>query len=139
MNVHAAELGAAVKGGEHLARVQRSFRIEGALQALLLLQIGVGEHLAHEVSLLHADPVFTGQHASHLDAKFQDLGPELLRLFQLARHVGVIEDQRMQIPVPGVEHVGDAKTEPGRHLGGTPQDLRECAPRDSPVHAVVVR
>src|SRR3546814_2953473 len=54
-DVHTAELGAAVKLRKHLAGIQQGIGIESALHALLLLQVGLAEHRAHEIALLDAD------------------------------------------------------------------------------------
>ncbi len=61
---------------------------------------------AHLVDLLDADAVLAGDGAADLDAQLQDLAAELLGPLQLARVVGVVEDQRVQVAVAGVEHVG---------------------------------
>jgi hypothetical protein len=79
------------------------------LSALLLGEIGLAEHRRHQVALFDADAMFAGQHAADLDAEAQDVGAEGLRLLQLARIVGIIQNQRMQIAVAGVEDVGDAQ------------------------------
>jgi hypothetical protein len=50
--------------------------------------------------------MFTGQAAAHLDAQFQDFGPHRLAGFEIARLVGIEQDQRVQVAVAGVEHVG---------------------------------
>ncbi len=55
MDVHAAELGAAVQRREHLAGVEKAAGVEGALEALLLVEVGLGEHRPHQVALLDAD------------------------------------------------------------------------------------
>ncbi len=52
--------------------------------------------------------MLAGEHAAHLDAEAQDVGAEGLGAFQLAGLVGIVEDERMQIAVAGVEDVGDA-------------------------------
>jgi hypothetical protein len=83
-------------------------RIEGAFDPHLLVEVGLAEHFRHQVALLHADAVLAGQHAADLDAKAQDIGAKTFGLLQFARHVGVVEDQRMQIAVAGVKDVGDA-------------------------------
>ena len=65
--------------------------------------------VGHQVALLDADAVLAGQNAADLDAEPQDVVAERLRAFQFAGLVGVIEDQRMQIAVAGVEDIGDAQ------------------------------
>ena len=45
--MHAAELGAAVQLGEHLAGIEQALVVEGAFEALLLVEVGgvlTGEH-----------------------------------------------------------------------------------------------
>ena len=109
MDMHAAQFGAAAKLREHLAGIEQALGIEGAFQPLLLVEIDLVEHLGHQVALLDADAVLAGQHAADLDAEPQDVGAERLGALQLARLVGVVEDQRMQVAVAGVEDVGDAQ------------------------------
>src|SRR5215210_4107644 len=57
MHVHPPEFGAAVELREHLARDEQPPRIEGAFEPLLLGEVGLVEHLAHQVALLDADAV----------------------------------------------------------------------------------
>ena len=124
---------------EHLAGIEQPVGIEGAFQPLLLGQIDLVEHLRHQVALLDAHAVLAGQHAADLDAEAQDVGAERLGPLQLARLVGVVEDQRMQIAVAGVEDVGDAA---GRSVSDSSRmrcsTLGSWRARDGAVHAVVV-
>src|SRR5581483_456953 len=62
-HMHATQFGAAMQGRKHLAGVEQQLWIEGAFQALLLLEVDLGEHLGHQVSLLNADTVLAGQDA----------------------------------------------------------------------------
>ena len=107
MDVHAAEFSAAVQGREHLAGVEQALRVECTFQPLLLVEVDLAEHFAHQVALFDADAMFAGQHAAEFDAGPQDIGAEGFRPLHLAGLVGVIEDQRMQIAVAGMKHVGD--------------------------------
>ena len=96
------------------------------------------EHRLHEIALLDADAVLAGQHAAHLDAQPQDLGAERLGALQLAGLVGVVQDQRMQVAVAGVEDVGDAQAVLLRHLAHPRSTRGSVLARDRAVHAVVV-
>ena len=109
MHMHAAELGAAVQRRKHLAGIEQALGVEGAFEPLLLVEVDLGEHRRHQVALLDADAVLAGQHAADLDAEPQDVGAERLGALEFARLVGVVEDERMQVAVAGVEHVGDAQ------------------------------
>src|SRR5438105_3567140 len=109
MHVQAAELGAAMQGREHLAGVEQALGVEGAFEPLLLVQIDLGEHRRHQVALLDADAVLAGQHAADLDAELQNVRAEFFGALELTRLVGVVEDERMQIAVAGVEDIGDAQ------------------------------
>ena len=57
----------------------------------------------------------------------QDVGAERLRPLELARLVGIVQDQRMQIAVAGVEHVGDAQPVLLRQLAHAREHLRQLA------------
>src|SRR5579864_7703686 len=106
MNMHAAQLGAAVQLREQLAGVEQPLRIEGAFEALLLVQVNLVEHGRHEIALLDADAMLAGENTADLDAEAQNVGAEGLRPLELALVVGVVEDERVEIPVAGVEYVG---------------------------------
>src|ERR1700733_12093803 len=68
MHVHAAELGAAVQGREYLAGIEQALVVEGAFDALLLIEVDFREHHRHQIALLDADAVLACQHATDLDA-----------------------------------------------------------------------
>ena len=53
--MHAAKFGAAAQGRKHLARIEQPFLVEGAFQSLLLVEIDLGEHDRHQITLLDAD------------------------------------------------------------------------------------
>jgi hypothetical protein len=44
--------------------------------------------------------------ASQAHAELEDLTPQLLHLLQGSRHRLVVENQRMEVAVAGVEHIG---------------------------------
>ena len=124
------------KRREHLAGIEQALVVEGAFDALLLVEIDLGKHHRHQIALFDADAVLAGEHAADLDAQPQDIGAELLGAFELAGIVGVVEDQRMQIAVAGMEHVGDAQAVFRRHLLHALQHQRQLGARDGAVHAV---
>src|SRR6266446_9284584 len=109
VDVHAAELGAAVQGRKYLAGVEQALGVERTFEPLLLVEIDLAEHFAHQVALLDADAMFAGQHAAEFDADPQDVGAEGLRPLDLAGPVGIVQDQRVQVAVAGMKHVGDTE------------------------------
>ena len=92
VNVDAAEFGASMQRWKDLAGIEQALRVEGAFEALLLLQVVLAEHGAHQVALFDTDTVLAGQNAADLDAEFQDIGAEILCFLQLAQFVGIIEN-----------------------------------------------
>src|SRR5258708_34658849 len=122
MYVHAAEFGAAMQGWKHLAGIEQALRVEGAFQPLLLVEIDLAEHLRHQVALLDADAVFAGEDAAKFDADPKDVRAEGLCPLHLAGLVGIVQDQRMQIAVAGMKHIGDAQIILFRKLA----DARQC-------------
>ncbi len=93
---------------------------------------------AHRVDLLDADAMLAGDGAADLHAQLQDLGAEMLGAVEFAGLVGVEQDQRMQVAVAGMEHVGAAQAVLDLHVGDAQQHLRQVLARDGAVHAVVV-
>lgn len=90
--MHAAEFGAAAKLREDLARIEQVVRVEGAFHPHLLVEVDLGELLAHQVALLDADPVLAGQYAADANTETQDIGAEFLGTTKLAGIVGVEQD-----------------------------------------------
>src|SRR5471032_2090791 len=95
MDVDAAELGAAMELREDFAGVEQTIGVESAFEAQLLVEIDGVEHHRHEVALLDADAMLAGEDAADLDAHPQDVGAERLGAFELARLVGVVENERV--------------------------------------------
>jgi len=78
VHMHPPALGAAVQPGEHLAGVQQAVGVKGALDLLLAQQVGLAELVFHQVAVLDADAVLTGQHAADIDAQTQNVRAERL-------------------------------------------------------------
>ena len=57
-------------------------------------------------AFLHADAVLTGDRPAEADAEVQDLAGHLLGAVVSAGDAGVVEDQRVQVAIAGVEDVG---------------------------------
>ncbi len=138
MDVDAAELGTTVQRRKHLARIEDLIGIEGAFHALLLLELVLREHHRHEIALLDPHPMLAGEHATHFHAELEDLRTEGLGPLELPGPVRIIEDERVEIAVAGVEHVHHAQSEALAHLPHAGEDLGEPPARDRAVHAVVI-
>src|SRR5262245_9900750 len=123
---------------KHLVRVEQPLRVEHGLEAHLQPQVGLAELHAHEVALLEAHAVLAREAAAHVDAQLEDLGARLLGSLGLGRIVGVVEDERMQVAVAGVEDVGHPETVVVADVRNLDQHLAEAPERDNAVHAVVV-
>jgi len=133
-----AVLGAALQRRDHLAGIEQALGIEGALHGQHLRAFLGAELHAHGVELLDTDAVLAGDRAAHRDAGLQDVGAELLAPVQLVGIVGIEQDQRMQVAVAGMEHVGAPQPVLLLHLLDRQQDVRQPLARDGRVHAHVV-
>ena len=71
------------------------------------------EHPRHRAHLVDADPVLAGERPARLDAGVEDLGGQPLGALRLALDRGVVEHERVQVAVAGVEHVSDARARSG--------------------------
>src|SRR5919107_201135 len=91
----AGALAAEARGREDFPRVAEAVRVEGAPEELHGLHVLVGEHLGHELLLVHANAVLAGQGATVIQAGEDYLRGQLLGLLSLAGVVVVVEDQRV--------------------------------------------
>src|SRR6185312_6620960 len=138
VDMHAAELGAAMEFREDLAGIEQPVRVEGTFEALLMVEIDLVEHRWHQVALLDADAVLAGEHAAHLDAEAQDVRAEGFGALELAGIVGVVEDERVEIAVAGMEDIGNAQPMLLRQLAHMRQHLGQPLARNCAVNAVVI-
>src|SRR5262249_26470395 len=130
MDMDAAQLSAAMKLREDLAGIEQPVRVEGAFEAELMVEVDLVEHRRHEVALFDADAMLAGEHAADLDAIAQDVGAELLGARQLALVVGIVENERMEIAVAGMEDIGDAQPMLLRELAHMGEHIGQALPRD---------
>jgi hypothetical protein len=83
--------------------------------------------------------VLAGDRAADLDAELEDLRAERFRADALRLDVGVVQNERMEVAVARVEHVGAAQVVFVRPVLDSPQHVRERAAGNRAVDAVVVR
>src|SRR5882672_6793954 len=135
VNMHASELGAAMQGRNRLAGIEQAVLVERALDAVEGFEFRRLELDAHLVDLFHAHAVLAGDGAADLQAQLEYFGAESFRARELAGLVGVVEDERVQVAVAGVEYVGAAQAMLLFHLGDRAQHRAELLARDGAVHA----
>jgi hypothetical protein len=110
--MHRAQFSAAVQGGHGFPGIQKPLRVERFFQGVKLFQFRGRELFAHRVDFLHSDTVFTGHRSAGPDAHAQYFSAEIFGLFQFTVPIGVVKDQGVQIPVTGMEYIGDRQTIP---------------------------
>ena len=110
MHMQRPELRTARQAGNRLARIQQAVRIECGLERMKLAQFRHGKLYAHLVDFLHTHTVFTGNRAAERDTQLQDFTAELFCALQIARLIGIIQNQRMQIAVAGMKYIRHSET-----------------------------
>ena len=93
---------------------------------------------SHQIALFHANAMLTGQAAADFHAKLQYIGT---KGFSAAKTIGVIRvkhNQRMQIAITGMEHIGDLERVLIAHLANAPQHARQFAGWNGAIHAEVI-
>ncbi len=131
--VVARDLAAQPRRGEDLARVAQAGRVERAPDQLHGVQVIGVEHLRHVAGLVDADAVLAGDRAAVFQAGVQDRTGQFLGRDRLGGRGVVIEHQRVQVPVAGVEHVGHPDARLRGHRGDLGQDGAQRRPRHHPV------
>ena len=102
-------------------------------------EIALAEELRHRARLVDADAVLAGERAARVDAGVEDRRRELLGALGLALDRLVVEHERVQVPVAGVEDARDPQPVLGAELGGPPQHLGQLRSRHDAVLDVVAR
>ena len=109
-----------------------------SLMRCIWRHVRLREDQRHQVLLLHADAVLAAQRAAGRGAHAHDLGARVDHPLLGAGHVGVPQDQRVQVAVAGVEDVGDAEARFARDLLDARQRRRQLGARHHAVDGVVV-
>ncbi len=131
--VVARDLAAQPRRGEDLARVAQAGRVERAPDQLHGVQVIGVEHLRHVAGLVDADAVLAGDRAAVVQAGVQDRAGQFLGRGRLGGRGVVVEHQRVQVPVAGVEHVGHPDARLRGQRGDLGQDGAQRGPRHHPV------
>ena len=87
--LHAAEFGAVVQYRKHLAGIEQPLFVEGAFDAHLRVEIDFGEHRRHEVELLDADAMLSGDRAADFNAHAQYVGAKVFSPLKFAGLIGI--------------------------------------------------
>ena len=82
--------------------------------------------------------MFAGDGAAFGDAEPENFAAERLGALQFAGFADVIEDQGMQVAVPGMEHIDHGQAIAARHLADGAQHLGQVFARYGAVHAVII-
>ena len=83
--------------------------------------------------------VLAGDGAADRHAQLEYFAAQFLGAFQFPRLVGIVEYQRVQVAVAGMEYVADRQAVRRRQHPDLRQHLCQVPARDGAVHAVVVR
>src|SRR5574341_1057451 len=129
VHVHPPVFRAPVQRRHRLPGIEQPMLVESALDAMEGFELGGLELHAHRVDLFNTDAVLAGDRAAYLKAQLEDLGAEGFRALELARLVRVVKDERMQVAVPRVEHVGAAQAVLGFELRDLAEHLAEALAR----------
>src|SRR6185312_7147722 len=97
------EFRAAVQRRHGLAGIEQTAVIERALHGMEGFELCAAELHAHLIDLLDAHAVLSGDAAALPDTELEDLAAEGFRAGYLVRHVGVEENERVQVAVARVK------------------------------------
>ena len=111
--------------GKNFRRVGKQEGIEGATDALHGVEVRLSKHFGHHFLFVFANAVLAGNGASGSNAQLENLKRESFSGFFLAGDTAVVENERVKIPVAGVEDVGDAQASFSAEAGNFAHDLRE--------------
>jgi hypothetical protein len=105
VHMHGAKFGTTVQGRHCLARIEQPVRVKRGFQLVEQGQFARTELRTHLVDFLHAHPVLASDAAAYFDTQFENLAAKFLGADQLARLGGIVENQRVQIAIPGMENI----------------------------------
>ena len=110
MDMHPAQLRAAMEHGKHFSRIEELLVVEGGFHRNLLGEIDGVEHFWHQITFLDADAMFACQHAADCNTQAQNIRAKRFGAGKFAGIVRIVENERVQIAVPRVEDIRDVQT-----------------------------
>lgn len=122
-----AKFGAALQGRNVLAGVEQPPRVKRCLDRVKQGDFVAVELRAHLIDLFPADAMLAGNAATHRHAQLEDLAADGLSPLQLARHIGVKQDQWVHIAIAGMKHIGHAQPIFGGQLSDRTEHPRQLA------------
>ena len=131
-----AGFAAAFAEREDFSGVQRAFWIEGVVDAAHEVEVCVGEKERHEFALFHADAVLAGEAAADFDAITDDFSGGFQSALELLVVAKIVENDRVEIAVAGVEDVANAEAELVADFLDVAERLRKLGTRDDTVEDV---
>lgn len=72
------------------------------------VDVKFAEHLRQIITFLQANAMLARDRSAVADAHAHDLAGELFGAFERARFAAIIQYERMQVAIAGVENIGDA-------------------------------
>src|SRR5579885_1216896 len=124
---------------EELAWIEQLAGIPRLAYLLHDAQIERAKNQGHLLLLLYAHAMFTCDAAACLGADLQNFVSRPAHALDLAGHLGVEEDQWMQVAIAGVEDVAHAQSIAGADLAHAPQDVGQAGARHNPILHVKLR
>lgn len=116
MYVHLAVFSAAGQRRYDLFGIEQARRIECPLDRQERVEFFARELHAHLIYFLHSHTVLSSHGSSHLHAQFEYGRAEFLGALHFVRFIRIEQDQRMQVAIARMEHVGATQAELVFHL-----------------------
>src|SRR2546423_14835948 len=88
-------------------RIAALCRIENASQLLHSVEVRGAKLLGHEIDLLHANAMLASDAAAECDTFFQNFFASMDGAFHLVWITFIIQDERMDVAIAGVENICD--------------------------------
>jgi hypothetical protein len=132
-----ADFSAAFAEREDFCGVQAGVGIEGVMNAAHQSKIRIAEDERHEFGFLHANAMLAGQGATDFHAVADNFVGSGQRAFEFSWSARIVEDQRMQIAVSGMENISNLQIALFADLVDAAKRLREFGPRNYAVQNVI--
>ena len=110
MHMHAAQLSAAAQRRHSFAGIKQRHGIECCFDAVKLRQFAAAELHTHLIDLLHTHAMLAGNRAANGNTHLQNARTHRFGCVQFTWLVGIVQNQRMQIAVARMKHIGHGQT-----------------------------
>src|SRR5690625_2892480 len=139
LHMHGAKFSTAIQGRNGLAGIEQGMLIKGLLDGKKQIPLGFFKLYAHLIDFFYPDAMLTRNSPAKRNRQLQYFPAKLLGPETLLLTAAIIQDERVQIAIPGMKHIEAAQPVFILHRSDGIEHLTQALARNRAIHAQIIR